>query len=304
MNIGVIGGGSIGLLLAAYLRKSNFNVNVYTRSKQQARQLNEAGITLYRNNQSEVFTVHAKVLDEARDLSDAIVFVTVKQFHIKTICEQLERKSSIPRTMVFMQNGMGHLSLIKKLSIETLLIGIVEHGAMRLSDTEVCHTGVGTIKIGAIHGALSVSGYLWKSLNSEDFPVVILNDWLAIMERKLVVNSCINPLTAIFRVTNGRLISNIFFLNLMRSVFDETVKSLNLDGKEGLWEEVLLVCEKTGKNRSSMLRDIENGNQTEIEAILGYTLRKGEEQRLEMPITNFLFEGIKGLEQEEREKGE
>ncbi|MEB1809981.1 MAG: 2-dehydropantoate 2-reductase [Bacillaceae bacterium] len=301
MNIGVIGGGSIGLLLAAYLRKSQFNVNVYTRSKQQAEYLNKAGITLYKNNQTEVFTVHAKVMDELCDLSDDIVFVTVKQFHIKAICEQIERKSSIPRTMVFMQNGMGHLSLIKKLPIETLFIGIVEHGAMRLSDTEVRHTGAGTIKIGAVQGT-GVWSHLWKSLNSEEFPVVVLNDWLAIMERKLVVNSCINPLTAIFRVPNGRLVSNLYFLNLMRSVYEETVKSLNLAEQEGLWEEVLLVCKKTGKNRSSMLRDIESGNQTEIEAILGYTLRKGKEQRLDMPITKFLFESIKGLEQEEREK--
>ncbi|WP_216830883.1 2-dehydropantoate 2-reductase [Alkalihalobacterium elongatum] len=304
MRLGVIGGGAIGLLTAAYLRKFGNEVTVFTRSPLQAKQLRERGVTLHRNNKLEVFSVHAQAIDEVVELNADILFVTVKQFHIEDLFQTLQQKSFIPQAMVFMQNGMSHLNFIKELPIHSLFIGIVEHGAMRLSGTEVEHTGVGIIKIGAVKGGSNNWDDLWKSISHKEFQVVVLSDWLKIMNRKLVVNSCINPLTALYRVKNGVLVSNTHFLKLMRAVFDETVLSLELDDIEEMWNEVLLVCKKTANNRSSMLRDIEKRNETEIDAILGYVLSIGEQKHLKLPITKFLFESIKGIEQEEREKVE
>ncbi|WP_209125473.1 2-dehydropantoate 2-reductase [Alkalihalobacillus sp. BA299] len=304
MRVGVIGGGAIGLLLSAYLRKSGFIVTIYTRKKLQAVQLEEHGITLKRNNEVHNIHVHAKPLDEVVFLDDELVFVTVKQFHIKEVCNTIQRHIKYPKAVIFLQNGMGHLDKIKKLPIETIIIGIVEHGAMRFSMTEVHHTGIGTIKIGAIKGKIINWTSIWQALTEHHFPIVVTNDWLMIMMRKLVVNSCINPLTALYRVTNGVLISNPHFLKLMRLVYEETVESINLENREEVWGEVVMICEKTAQNRSSMLRDVENRNETEIEAILGYVLQKAEEKRLPMPVTTFLYESIKGIEQEEREKVE
>ena len=45
------------------------------------------------------------------------------------------------------------------------------------------------------------------------FPVQIETDWEEIMHKKLVVNVCINPLTALLGVKNGELITNRFLSN-------------------------------------------------------------------------------------------
>ncbi|OLO40786.1 2-dehydropantoate 2-reductase [Alkalihalophilus pseudofirmus] len=303
MNIGVIGGGAIGLLLAAYLRKSGFNVTLYTRSQKQATQLEESGIKLRTREGSEMVSVVSRTMEDVCVLEEDLIFVTVKQFHLKKLFDSIDL-SKHPQAMVFLQNGMGHLSVIRNLPVQSLFVGVVEHGAMRTSMTDVHHTGIGVIKIGAVRGEIQRWSNVWKVLSENDFPITVLNNWLTIMERKLIVNACINPLTALYRVTNGTLVSNPHFQKLMRSVYEETVASLEFRNDDGMWEEVLAICEKTANNRSSMLRDIENNNETEIDAITGYVLQKGEEKGIPIAITAFLYESIKGIEREAREKVE
>ena len=56
------------------------------------------------------------------------------------------------------------------------------------------------------------------------------------------------------------------------------------------------VCRITAGNRSSMLKDLENGRQTEIDAILGYVLHEAQQTKQDCPMTRFLYMMIKGKE--------
>jgi 2-dehydropantoate 2-reductase len=65
-------------------------------------------------------------------------------------------------------------------------------------------------------------------------------------------------------------------------------------------EQVLKICKNTANNRSSMLKDIEAGRLTEIEAILGYLLDEAAKQKKHAPQIETLYYLIKGKEQDER----
>lgn len=125
--------------------------------------------------------------------------------------------------------------------------------------------------------------------------------WILQLE-KLVINSIINPLSAILRVKNGDLFAdkdgNV--VKVMDALLDETSKVLQalarhesttqiLEGDEAS-EEALLqrfsatrlrellhqIGEKVKHNRSSMLQDTEAGKQTEIGEFNGWLVETAE----------------------------
>ena len=152
MKIGIVGGGAIGLLFAAYLA-DNHEITIYTKRSEQARKLKEAGLSLVRNNNILHFNVAAKQLCN-HPFDDEVVIVAVKQYHLKELLDNEEGLRIVPN-LVFIQNGMGHLSLIKDLINKNVYIGIVEHGALKLTDNSVEHTGIGQTKFSTLKGSLN-----------------------------------------------------------------------------------------------------------------------------------------------------
>jgi 2-dehydropantoate 2-reductase len=67
------------------------------------------------------------------------------------------------------------------------------------------------------------------------------------------------------------------------------------------FENVRAVCAKTAANHSSMLRDLEEQRQTEVDAILGYILEKAEEREINTPILKAFYYAVKGKECEVEE---
>jgi len=56
------------------------------------------------------------------------------------------------------------------------------------------------------------------------------------------------------------------------------------------------ICQKTAKNRSSMLKDVEAHRKTEIDAILGYVVLEAEKQNIKAPLTENFYHMLKGKE--------
>ncbi|MBL1705430.1 2-dehydropantoate 2-reductase, partial [Klebsiella pneumoniae] len=78
-------------------------------------------------------------------------------------------------------------------------------------------------KFGIVRGQSIYFEKIFDCFSSPHFPLQIASDWKDVMHKKLVVNVCINPLTALLRVQNGELISNPFFYQMMEQVFQEAV---------------------------------------------------------------------------------
>ncbi|HDR4869728.1 MULTISPECIES: 2-dehydropantoate 2-reductase [Bacillus cereus group] len=291
MKIGIVGPGAIGLLYTFYLQKSNQNVTLFTRTAKQAEELNETGVTCIRDRTCE--TVYPSVLPIESMVAQNLdyIFIAVKQYHIDDILPFVEGAASL----IFLQNGMSHLQKMLNIGCENIAVGIVEHGAKKEGGHIVHHTGVGVTKFGVVCGQSIHFESVFHSFPVSYFPVQIETDWKEIMHKKLVVNVCINPLTALLGVKNGELIKNRFFYQMMEQVFQE-VAFLIRGEKEMVWQMVRNVCEGTSRNTSSMLADVRANRQTEINAIVGYVLEEAKKQQRPVPTLQFLFDAIKGLE--------
>ncbi len=297
MRVGIIGGGSIGLLFGAYLGQ-NHEVTIFTKREEQAEKIKEIGICLcVQDGEEKVIPVDA-VPGDAGISDQDILIVAVKQYDLPEVMAMLRSApKAIP--LCFIQNGMGHLELLDILPQETILVATVEHGAKRLNDWTVSHNGVGQTNVSVYKGSNELEKNFPMSTDSS-FPVSFYKEYRTILINKLMANALINPLTVVFQVKNGRLVDNPYYYELLRFMFEEIYSIFPLGEKEEAFNRVIDICKNTRHNTSSMLKDIQEGRKTEIDAILGYILKVAERKGAKLKTIQMAYVMVKGIEQERR----
>ncbi|MHC0037271.1 2-dehydropantoate 2-reductase [Pseudoneobacillus sp. C159] len=291
MKVAIIGGGSIGLLFAYYL-SDKYDVTLYTRTEQQTQAILDNGIHIMTNGITHRKWVNSKCVDYWQGMEE-LTFIAVKQYHLEQFINDTLNKNSRNTKLIFLQNGMGHLKLLENLDSTSVYVSTVEHGVFKKNNFSVSHNGIGLTKISLYKGEETLPSTIFSISN---FPIVLEEDFYSMLVRKLIINAIINPLTALLRITNGQIIENMYYLEAAKGIFREVAEVLELENRESYFQQVLDVCHKTAKNRSSMLKDIEQNRQTEIEAIIGYILEEAEKKEKKAPICQMLFDLIKGSE--------
>lgn len=286
MKIGVIGGGSIGLLLSSYLAEKH-QVTVYVRREEQKSVINKRGLSLA-GSSSNYYYVKAAMIGELN--TEDCLFICVKQTHIKDVIDVINRTNS-QTPLFFLQNGMGHLEKFEQLT-QTIYVGVVEHGAYRKDDRTVIHTGIGEIKIAVFKGRTNELNSLIKKLSRRNFPINYHRNWQELLKKKLIINAVINPLTALFNVKNGEILENKYILYLARALCAEAATILGLDF-QGEWDRVQAIAMNTAENTSSMLADLKRKTKTENDAISGFLINTSKNTP---PYTAFIYHSIKALE--------
>ncbi|WP_044893866.1 2-dehydropantoate 2-reductase [Bacillus alveayuensis] len=292
MKLGIVGGGAVGLLIAAYLHRM-YDVTLYTRRQSQADLLNKSGLRWIKDGKEKTFFVKAKHIEQS-EIDDDVVFITVKQYDLPKLALSANKLQNIP-TIIFLQNGMGHLPLLNQFCNQNIVLGVVEHGALKYDDRTVEHTGEGKISLAVWKGEIG-GAQCFIEQPSSHFPFLLKKDWYEMLAMKLAINAVINPLTALLRVRNGQLLEVNEYRSMMRLLFDEIQGVLSFPNEQQAWDNIVHVCKKTANNRSSMLKDIEQGRQTEIDAILGYIIEKGKSMNKQTPLCEFLLHAVKGME--------
>ncbi len=293
MDIGVIGGGSIGLLTSYYLKKQGHTVTLYVRREAQKQALLEKGLSIQPMEDKVFLKVQSFNCLEEHDL----LFVCTKQQAIPSLLEYVAKRNNSP--VLFVQNGMGHVPFIKQLS-NPVVIGVMEHGALREGDANVRHTGRGQLRIAGITLENEDLQFIGDQLSSQVFPVHIEQNWYNMLARKLVINAVINPITALFEIKNGGILTNPYVERISERLCEETCTILELSFEEQM-KRVRQIATSTKENTSSMLKDIQTKRETEVEAILGFLLR---ESSCEPPYIKHMYESIKALEYEFKKEGE
>ncbi|MGD8190011.1 ketopantoate reductase family protein [Brevibacillus ginsengisoli] len=310
MRAVIVGGGSVGLLMAARLQLGGVAVHLLTRSEEQAECIRASKIILHElDNQIQTVPVLASSFEQKWPLAD-IYLIAVKQTQLNSIVQKLQQ---IPpgAKVIALQNGMGHRELLaESVPSDQLYFGVNTEGARRISLHEVVHTGQGIIRIGPWVAQLAqdpvVQAFVDRARRGE-IPAEYVDETSSLLWRKLAANAVINPLTAIAEVSNGQLLEVPSMLELMRSVFEEVrmvAKAFGHKLAENDWQDILYICRSTSKNYSSMLQDLLNNKETEIDSINGYIVERARELEIMTPMNDTLYRAVLLKSNLPRSKGE
>ncbi|WOV85188.1 2-dehydropantoate 2-reductase [Sporosarcina jeotgali] len=274
MEVVIAGAGAMGLLIGSYLAESGISVSFLTRRNEQAADLIDNGVKRIHNGSVSTFRVHA-FSDIAHAPKNAFWILAVKSKDLRGVVQQLEF-AKLPGHLMFIQNGMRHYDLARSVSISSVSIASLTHGAGKVDDHTVIHNGVGVMRIAALTRNQEGSSRLFEA-SSSMFPIVQEQDAHSMLLRKAIINCCINPLTALLELKNGELLTNITAHALMEAVYSELASGYPETVKTLAFSDVEKVCRNTSDNRSSMLTDRDNGIPMEIDTIVSAILEgKGE----------------------------
>ncbi|GAA0460534.1 2-dehydropantoate 2-reductase [Alkalibacillus silvisoli] len=286
MNVGVVGMGAVGMFVAYQLSYYGHNVTCYVRRDQQLDQLKQFGITV-----DNCSSVRPNVRHFNDLVAHEVLIVCTKQTQLDFVLSKLGESEQIHKSLLFLQNGMGHIQKLNELQHNQVFVGVCEHGVKKVSDQEIQLNGLGQIKVTSLKECEQVEHL--KDLSHDQFPVHIDKDLFTVLNEKLVVNSVINPLTALFEVENGAILQYNHLANLAYSLTVEASQALQLDEVK-MWELVKRVCAKTQHNTSSMLSDFQSKRPTEIQYMNGYLI---EQSHLPLPNHHVIYELIKAKEE-------
>lgn len=298
MRIAIIGIGAMGCLFGARLAPLADVVMVGTWPEGLAA-LRERGIILA-DAQGE-WVVPVQVADEAILPSCDLALVLVKSYQTARAAHQAAELLASQGLALTLQNGLGNDEVLAaSLGASRVALGVTAQGAMLLGPGRVYHAGTGPTYLGvtpATRERLEEVGALFRQAG---FETHLTENIAGLVWGKLVINSAINPLTALLRVPNGALLESESARALMEAVAWETARVARAQGVrlpfDDPAERVREVAAHTARNRSSMLQDVLRGAPTEIEAINGAVVRTGQRLGVPTPINATLWRLVCALE--------
>lgn len=281
MKVAIIGAGAIGKLLASYYAKQH-EVTLVTRRQAQADVITAHGITKI----SEAGTIKYNVRATTTLPSADIYLVTVKYHHLQAIQPLL---AQVATTLVFLQNGLAHQAFAEQFSCD-VVIGTLTTGAETKDETTVYERGRGVMKIAAAKAQV-----IWQ-LNQQDLPLVQA-DSTEVLWQKAMINSLINPLTALLNLTNGELISNPYAYQLMQLIYQELIEAFPEKKHLLVFEDVVQLCHNTAKNTSSMRADFLAERKSELATIVGEIVAEAAAKQCQLPTLQTVYYALLAIEE-------
>ncbi len=200
---------------------------------------------------------------------------------------------------ISLQNGVGNLEILAGLLGEDrVALGVTTQGAAIEAPGRLRLGGSGLTVLATRPAIAPQVNALADLFARAGLEIQVAEDVSALVWGKLAVNAAINPLTALLRVPNGRLLESDWARQVMRLAAQEVAAvaaalGIRLDDPAARAEDV---ARQTAHNRSSMLQDIQRGAHTEIDAICGAVVRAGQAAGIETPANQMLYNLIKAAE--------
>lgn len=295
MNIVVFGAGSLGTLVGGLLAREH-TVTLVARDPH-ASVVRDSGLSV---GGEFDFHVRPDATTDGTELRADCAIVTVKAFHTETAARQLTTGEF--DSVLSLQNGMGNEEHLASHLDCPILAGTATYGAILTEPGRVECTGVGEVVLGARDGGRSgPAARIGEAFSAAGIETTVADDMPRRLWEKLAVNAGINPTTALARVANGALRSGDGE-SIGAAAARETATVARSEGVSLSYSDAVAamrdVADATAANTSSMRQDVEAGRRTEIDAINGYVVARGEEHGIGTPVNRTLAGLVRTWERE------
>lgn len=299
----IVGTGALATLFAWRLARAGCRVSMLGTWQAGLQALRSGGARLV-DAQGREQTAPVEVIEQPEQARGAPrALVLVKSWQTRRAAEALARCLAPGGLALTLQNGLGNYeTLAGALGPQRAALGSTTAGATLLGPGLVKPAGNGGV---SIQSGVQTGG-LPAMLEAAGFGVHLVPDAQALVWGKLVVNSAINPLTALLGVPNGELVRRPAARALMRALAGETAAVAAAEGAGLGFDDpaafVEQVARETSANYSSMLQDVRRGAPTEIDAISGAIVRAARRRGLSAPLNEACWQLVTALVEASVEK--
>lgn len=307
LRIGVIGMGPVGSILAAHLIDAGAFVVPCDIDHQRIDSIKRAGILLQHTIQMEVEVSEACYT--ARELEGFdlnLVAIAVKTPDLERVVEQLPESILDTAFVVCAQNGLDNeLEVARVLGVDRILRMVVNY-AGSITDPPAVHVSFfnpPNYVAAMTPQGKPVAAKLAGVLNSSGLKTEVPDHIRDHIWKKVILNAALAPLCTIACKTMKEVVDSHHGFELVEAIIDESIHVAEAEGI-ALGKDFRSFCiqylQGGGHHRPSMLVDLENGRQTEIDHMNGKIAEYGRKHGLPTPINWSVTSLVHMLERIER----
>ena len=299
MRIAVIGTGALGCVYAARLA-GHAQVSMLGTWAQGVEAIQAGGITVVEGDGRMWRAVVPVYTDPAGIAGVDVALVLVKSYQTKRAAAWAGDLLRADGIAVTLQNGLdNYAALIGAVGEDRAGVGVTYNGATMLFPGEVHHVAHNLTYLGATPDTETRIAALAQLLDRAGLQTQVGRDIESRLWGKAVANAAINPLTALWRVTNGELLQSDDRRWLLTRLAEEAANVARAKGIVLPFEDPVdfaeSVCRATAANRSSMLQDVERGRATEIDSINGIIVAEGRGLGVHVGINEVVWRLVRAL---------
>ena len=300
MKICVIGGGgAIGGYLATKLARAGNQVTVVARGATLAT-IQKNGLTLFMENEPRPLVAQVRAVEKITDAGiPDVIMLAVKAHQIEPIVDDLASIMGPETVLIPMQNGIpwwyfqnlpGKFEdfpvetvdaggqIMKKINPKNVIGCVVYPATYAESPGVIRHVEGNRFPLGELDGSQSERiQKISQVMADAGFKSPILEDIRSEIWLKLWGNMTFNPISALTHEHLEGICRNPLTKDLARCMMLEAqmiAEKLGVVFRVDV-ERRISGAEKVGKHKTSMLQDLEAGNNLEIDALLGSVIELG-----------------------------
>ncbi len=296
----VAGSGAIGSVFACLLSRAGHEVTALARGAQLGALVSRGVRMIGIWGEHEVAGLNAVGSVEALDSGYDGILVCCKSFQTVELCRQVGDRLAEGGRAISLQNGLGNIEVLQSVFGDSrslaarVIFGAVldEPGLVRVT------VEAAPVLVGNPAGGADASAVQWAAIfdsagvNCRPSETVMGALW-----GKVFYNAALNPMGALLGLSYGELTADPLRRKVMDRVIEEAHAVASAEDVSMPWSDAAdyqrLFYEEllppTVGHRSSMLQDIEAGRPTEIDAICGEVVRRGEARGIDVSCNRMLL---------------
>jgi len=305
MRIYVIGSGAMGSIYGGLLFRTGCDVTLIDVREDHLAAIRRDGLRIGGVRGEHVVRIPAVERDVELPPADlAIVFTDCNA--VADAARNARRLLKDDGFAVTLQNGIGNVeALAAELGTERVAGGVTMNSGANPEPGRVLYTNAGLTSIGELDGRRSERiDNLAAVLNRAQIETKVVPDPMAEIWSKFVHNCSVNALAAVSGLRGGEIYRTAEMSALQDHVMEEIMAVVNAKGIKltdpDPRKKIKQHC-RLRYNKPSMMQHVEQGRQTEIDALNGALVREAKALGLAVPYNEAVVAFVKGVEKSRRQ---
>ncbi|WP_057771101.1 2-dehydropantoate 2-reductase [Lactobacillus selangorensis] len=304
-KIAIAGAGAMGSRFGYMLQKAGNDVILMDNWEQHVETINEKGLTVDDNGQTQVIQIPAMAPRAVKEVQDLVILFT-KTMQLKTMLEDIKGTIGKNTAVLCLMNGLGNVDVIEQyVKKQHIIVGVTLWTSELVGPGHISFTGSGSIGLQNIDPReQDRAAKVVSLLNAAGLNATLSTDVTTDIWKKACVNGTLNSLCTLLDCNIEEFGQLKEAPQMAREILNEFAAVAKLENVTIDVDEILTSLQKLGDTSQagahypSMHQDlIQHHRKTEIDFLNGYVAKKGKANGIATPYNTLVTQLVHAKEQ-------